>query len=102
MNSRAPEAPGANIEMRIERIVLEGLPIQSQDRAAIGAAVESELRRLLAEGVWDAGAASVALPSLCAEAIYWSAANGVNRLGAQIAQAVYSSLAGRVASGENL
>ena len=99
MNKSTTEAPRANIELHIERVVLEGLSVQSRDRVAIGRAVEVELRRLLEQGGWAAGAASVALPSLRGEAIQWSAANGINNLGTQIAQAVYRSFAGSVVGG---
>jgi hypothetical protein len=96
MNIQAPEAVRPDIELRVERVVLDGLPIQSHDRAAVGAAVEAELRRLLAQGGWDASVASVALPSLRADGIQWSAADGANQLGAQIARAVFGALTGSV------
>lgn len=96
MSIQASEAVRPNIELRVERVVLDGLQIQSHDRAAVGAAVEAELRRLLAESGWDAGVASVALPSLRADGIQWSAADGANRLGMQIAQAVFGVLTGNI------
>jgi hypothetical protein len=96
MRIQMSEAVRPNIELRIERVVLDGLPIQSRDRSAVGAAVEAELRRLLAQSGWDAGVASVRLPSLRADGIQWTAADGANQLGARIAQAVFGSLMGNI------
>lgn len=95
MNDNTPTG-GANIELRIERVVLDGLPLQSHDRAAVGAAVEAELHRLMTEGGWNANFASVALPSLRAAGITWSATDGAQQLGARIAAAVYSSLTSNI------
>jgi len=39
-----------NIELHIERLVLDGLQVASRDRAQLQAAVEAELTRLLAAG----------------------------------------------------
>jgi len=96
MNRHNSESARPNIELRIERVVLDGLPVRSHDRAAVGDAVEAELRRLLTQSGWDAGAASVALPSLRADGIQWSAADGAHQLGARIAQAVFGTLTGSV------
>lgn len=39
-----------NIELHIERLVLDGLPVSPRDHANLQAAVEAELTRLLAVG----------------------------------------------------
>jgi tetrahydromethanopterin S-methyltransferase subunit H len=38
------------LHVHIERVVLEGLPLGSSDRPALGAAIESELTMLLGRG----------------------------------------------------
>jgi hypothetical protein len=38
-----------NVSLHIERLVLEGLPVEAADAPALQAAVEAELTRLLAE-----------------------------------------------------
>jgi hypothetical protein len=42
--------PAMNIELHIERLVLDGLPVSPRDRLQLQAAVETELTRLLASG----------------------------------------------------
>jgi|WetSurMetagenome_2_1015567.scaffolds.fasta_scaffold1631637_1 hypothetical protein len=39
-----------NISLRIERLILDGLPITPHQSSGVKAAVEAELRRLLQEG----------------------------------------------------
>jgi hypothetical protein len=98
---RAPRPPQggarpADIDLRIERIVLDGLPVSWQDRAAVAGVVESELQRLLVAAGWDGRGGPMAVPSLRSEAIHWTPSEGVGRLGARVAQAVYGTLAGSI------
>jgi len=44
-----------NIKVSIERLVLDGLPVSSAQGSLIGAAVETELARLLATGGLEMG-----------------------------------------------
>ncbi|MEA3276257.1 MAG: hypothetical protein U9Q81_13400 [Pseudomonadota bacterium] len=39
-----------NVHLHIDELVLEGLPLEATDAAAVKAAVETELTRLLANG----------------------------------------------------
>ncbi len=83
------------IELRIDRLVLEGLPLSAAQGALVQRAIEAELARLLAEGglaqSWDKGAA---LPAVQAAGITLSPGGSPAQMGAQIAQSVYSSLGG--------
>lgn len=82
-----------NIELHIERLILDGLPIEPRERAQAQAAVEAELTRLLTTGGLNAGLlAGGALPSLRADAIQLTNENNAGRLGEQIAQAVYGGI----------
>ena len=54
-----------NIELHIERLVLDGLPLGALDAVRVRAAVEAELSRLLTEGgIGSAWLAGGAVPSL--------------------------------------
>lgn len=51
MEARAENPHGrANIDLHIERLVLDGLDLDAHNGAMLGAAIEAELARLLAEG----------------------------------------------------
>lgn len=86
------------IEIRIERLILDGLPLAQLDGASIQAAVEAELVRLLADGAearalaegWGAGAA---LPRLSAPAISLPATPRPAEIGEQVARSVYGVVA---------
>ncbi len=83
------------IELRIDRLVLEGLPLSAAQGALVQRAVEQELARLLAEGglaqSWGTGAA---LPVVQAAGITLKPGESPAQVGAQIARSVYSSLGG--------
>jgi hypothetical protein len=93
MNSPTLETRRARIEVRIERLILDGVQIPPRERAMLGAALEAEIGRLLIESGWGTGITSVSLPSLRAENIQWPSAWDASQLGVQIAQAVYGGLA---------
>ena len=46
------------IHVHIERLVLDGLPVALAEGHLVREAVEAELTRLLAEGVWSPGLTS--------------------------------------------
>jgi hypothetical protein len=82
-----------NIELYIERLILDGLPIERRQRADVEAAVETELTRLLTENGLGAEWLTVgAIPVLRAEAIQLTNKVGATQLGGQIAQAVYGGI----------
>jgi len=84
-----------SIELRIDRLVLEGLPLSAAQGALVQRAVEQELARLLAEGSlgesWQRGGA---LPVVQGGAITLTPAVNPTQMGVQIAQSVYSGLGG--------
>ena len=81
------------IRVHIERLVLEGLPIEPRQGLAVKAALERDLARRLTEG---AGAASLggsrALAALDAGSIDMPATPDPGALGAGIAGAVHGGL----------
>ena len=82
-----------NIELHIERLILDGVAIAPRQRALLQAAVEAELRRLLVQGGLAAGLAQGgALPSIRASAIQLTPDSDPRRMGTQIAQAVYGGI----------
>jgi hypothetical protein len=82
-----------NIDLHIERLVLEGLPVTGSQGARVQAAVEAELARLLAErGLAASLQAGGAVPRLPGGALTLTLGGSPAQLGAQIAQSVYSGL----------
>jgi len=85
-----------SIQLHIERLVLEGLPMSQHQSALVHAAVEQELGRLLrAKELSSQIPSGGAVPALQGGTIH-----GVNsaipmRLGAQIAGAVHSAIGDR-------
>jgi hypothetical protein len=81
------------ISVHIERLVLDGLPLERRDGAIVRAAIERELTHL-----FNSGALSVALlssnavPSLRAQSIELQETLSPKQLGRQIAAAVHESL----------
>lgn len=84
-----------NIELHIERLVLEGLPVARAEEPELQAAMERELVRLLGEGGLGSGfAMDGAVRSVRGGAL--NLAEGMNALslGERIAGAVYAGLGG--------
>jgi hypothetical protein len=81
------------IQLHIDHLILDGLPIERTQVPAVQAAVEAELSRLLTErgmgSEWQAGGA---VPSVRASAIQISSNHNATQLGRQIAQSVYSGM----------
>ncbi len=85
-----------NIQLHIERLVLEGLPMSRQQGAVVQAAVEQELGRLLNAGQLHSQIASGgALPALQGGMIQAANVASPVQLGAQIGGAVYSGIGDR-------
>jgi hypothetical protein len=82
-----------NINLCIERLILDGLPITNRQGALVQAAVETELSRLLAErGLASSLQSGGAMPNVRADGIHLTAENNPAQMGKQIAQAVYGGL----------
>jgi hypothetical protein len=87
-----------NIEVHIERLILEGLNLEPRERR-LRAAVEAELARLLStEGLRAELLAGGAMRSLAAPEIHVPPQIAAPQLGAHIAQAVHGSI-GNVSTG---
>lgn len=82
-----------NIELHIDRLILDGIFLSHAQRPLLQAAVEAELGRLLTEGgvgaEWQQGGA---VPSVPAAAIQLSPDGNPTQWGHQIAQSVYRGL----------
>jgi len=82
-----------NIELHIERMVLDGLQVAPRDRAQLKAAVEGELTRLLAtDGLRSELLSGGAMRSLSAGEIHVTNQMSPLHLGNQIAQAVHGGV----------
>jgi len=82
-----------NINLHIERLILDGLPLEAKDSAAFRAAVEVELARLLTQNTdaanWQTGGA---VPSVRADAIQLKAESSPAQIGQQIAGSIYGGI----------
>ncbi len=82
-----------NIQIYIDRLILDGISVPHVQRPILQAAVEAELGRLLAEGgvgeEWRSGGA---VSSLSTPAIQLSADASPTQWGHQIAYAVYRGI----------
>jgi hypothetical protein len=82
-----------DIHIHIERLVLDGLPVERRQRGVVQSALEAELARLLAGGgLSESLSAGVALPVLRAGHIQLAVPHDPAQIGGQIASAVYSGL----------
>lgn len=82
-----------NINLHIERLVLDGVPLAPSGRPLLQAAVETELTRLLASGgLSDALQSGGALYNVRTAGIQLTGDAGPARLGQQIAQSVYGGI----------
>jgi hypothetical protein len=82
-----------NIELHIERLILDGLPVEMRERAFIQSALEAELARLLAEnGLAPMLMEGGALPQLSAGSVQLTNDMTPPGLGQQIAGAVYAGI----------
>jgi hypothetical protein len=77
--------------VRIERLILDGLPIGRADAQAVRLAVEAELARLIdAHGLTDTGARTV--PGAAAPAIRIAASAGPRAIGEQVARSLFATV----------
>jgi hypothetical protein len=82
-----------NINLHIERLILDGLPLERNQASHVQAAVEAELSRLLLEnGLATDLQVGGALPNLHANPIQFDAGSHPTKMGTQIAQSVYSGI----------
>lgn len=79
------------VNLHIERLVLDGMPIGSHEAPLVQAAVEVELARLLADVAPDRLADNRFDPLVRSEAIV-RVATGGDGLGAQIGQAIFAGI----------
>jgi hypothetical protein len=87
-----------NIELHIERLILDGLQVAPRDRAHLQAAVEAELTRLLAaDGLRSELLAGGAMRSLGGGEIQVTNNMGPLHLGNRIAQAVHGGVGAETA-----
>ncbi len=78
------------LNVNIERLVLEGLPITRQDGPRVQASVTAELERLIrVHGISDQTRSAGAVPVVRADAFRLDHSSSPKRLGTQIARAVY-------------
>jgi hypothetical protein len=81
------------INVHIERLILEGLPVTTLQGSKIQRAVEGELTRLLTwGGLSDELRSGIAVPQVRAGAIHLSKETAPDELGRGIAQAVYGGI----------
>jgi hypothetical protein len=82
-----------NIRLHIERLILDGLPVNSAQRTQVKAAVEAELTRLMtAGGLSNEISGGGAVPRVPANAFHLSPQDSPTRVGRQIAQSVYGGI----------
>ena len=81
------------INILIEQLILDGLPIEQRDGATVQKAIEAELAQLLEQnGLGSALQSSVSLPSAPAGSIEIAKDSDPKSLGQQIARSVNKSL----------
>ena len=82
-----------NINIHIERLILDGLSITDSQRPVVQASVEAELVRLLAaDGLASQLQTGGMVPHLPGSNIQLTGDNNPNVLGQQIAQSVYGGI----------
>jgi hypothetical protein len=82
-----------NVNLHIERLVLDGVSVEPHQRAELKRAVESELSRLLILNEFDSGVhTSNSVRSVAGGLITIANNNEPSRLGQQVAGAVYQGM----------
>ena len=82
-----------NVNLHIERLVLDGVDIAPNQRHVLRAAVEAELGRLINRGgVGGDIAGGGAVPNVAGRSIQLQRENAPGELGRQIAGAVYGGI----------
>ena len=81
------------INVHIERLVLDGVPVEQRHASRLRTALEQELIRLLCDGGPAAGlSGGGALPRISAGAIKLDSRNDATEFGRDIARAVYEGI----------
>lgn len=87
------EGTGMNINLHIERLVLDGIPLASGQQPKLQSVVEAELTRLVNSGGLSTGLMKGgALAHLSVGTIHLSGESSPNNLGQGIATAVYEGI----------
>jgi hypothetical protein len=82
-----------NVDVHIERLILEGISLPPDQQPQLQAAVEAELARLLAaRGLSPELATGGVVPSVAAGSLQLAGINNPAHLGTQIARAVYGGI----------
>ena len=82
-----------NINLHIERLILDGLPLEARDSATIRAAVEVELARLLTQNSDAANRETGgAVPNVRSNAIELTTQSSPAQIGRQIAGSIYGGI----------
>jgi hypothetical protein len=81
-----------SIRIHIDRMVLDGLPLSQGDGPALQMALESELARLMGDGLSAELAKGAAVPRLKAQGIDVAPSDGPGAIGRKIAGSVYGGL----------
>jgi hypothetical protein len=82
-----------NINLHIERLVLDGLPVSDHQGGWVRAAVESELSRLLADhGLAATLSTGGSIPNVQASNVQLVPGSTPTQMGTQIAQSVYRGI----------
>jgi hypothetical protein len=81
------------VKVRIDRLILEGLPVSRLQGPALQAAVEAELARMIAAGGISPGlTAAGAVSSVSANSIQFASGTKPDSIGRQIARSVYGGI----------
>ena len=84
-----------NIQVHIERLILDGIPVQSSQLPALRAAVEKALGdRLMTEGL-SPGPSNSAVSEIPGTTFHLSDPTNAGQSGKEIAQAVYNAIGQR-------
>ncbi|RCJ29424.1 hypothetical protein A6770_22090 [Nostoc minutum NIES-26] len=81
-----------NINLHIERLILDGVNISPSQRTLLQAAVEAELTRLLAQGLAPGLLQGDTIPSVTTGNVQITTSSNPTVMGQQIAQAVYRGI----------
>ena len=87
-----PAKKQMNVNLHIERLILDGVSVESRHRSKLQASIETELGRLLAQGDFPRDRSGGAVRSLRANAIQLTSQSDPIRLGRQIAGSIYASI----------
>ncbi len=80
------------VRVHIDRLILDGLPVDRLTAPQVQAAVEAELTRLLAAGDWHPPGGAV--PAVSAAPIAVAPDTRPGQLGAAVAQSIHGGLTG--------